>query len=79
MKLIEYITNYFLLIKSIELTPAEAKVLMHLCNGLTTKQISLLSNHSINTIRKQISSLHDKFNVNTTSQLIIKAMEEATI
>lgn len=76
MKVIDYIISYFNLLKEIHLTSAEARVLFNLYRGLSVVEIAEQTHRSINTIRKQITCLHEKFNVRTNTQLLLKIIQE---
>jgi DNA-binding NarL/FixJ family response regulator len=58
-----------------QLTPRESEVLKLMCNSLTSKEIALELNLSINTVQMYIKSLFNKFNLNRTTDLIIYAIK----
>ena len=60
------------LIKNHELTPAEKDIVSLLIKGLSSKEIAEMKGSSLNTINNQKSRLLEKFNCNSTTDLIIK-------
>lgn len=57
-------------IESIQLTAKDKELLLQIEKGLSYKEIADEFNRSTETIKKQISSLHKKFNVSKTAELI---------
>ena len=56
-----------------ELTPAQLKVVEHLCRGLTNREIAQELGLSIETVRKHVATIFDKTGVNTRSAVVALA------
>ena len=56
-----------------ELTPAQLKVVEHLCRGLTNREIAEELGLSIETVRKHVATIFDKTGVNTRSAVVALA------
>lgn len=55
------------------LTPAQMKVMEHLCHGLTNREIARELGLSIETVRKHVATIFDKTGVNTRSAVVALA------
>ena len=58
-----------------QLTPAEARVLDKICEGLTSRQISKTLGRSPSTVRNQTISIFRKLDVNTRAALVARVMD----
>jgi DNA-binding CsgD family transcriptional regulator len=56
-----------------DLTPAQLKVVEHLCHGLTNREIAQGLGLSVETVRKHVATIFDKTGVNTRSAVVALA------
>ncbi|MBK8056192.1 MAG: response regulator transcription factor [Saprospiraceae bacterium] len=65
--------------KSMTLTPKEKEIAHYLAQGLSAKEISSITQNSINTINNQKNTLLEKFECSNTTVLILKLTQMGLI